>query len=335
MEKPKAIIKQVCPTCGGLKDNWYMSKDEFRNFFGNILYCKDCIKDIYNYYLDKYNQNTGKAIYYMCRKVDAPFNFSAYESSLANINNEQSTIQGVENLYKSYFKTINSLSSKNSYGNCFDDSVGAENIPELNPYNDVIKIPVNNESEDDEDYEILEYTLEELEHKWGNYSREELIWLQRECVQWERDLKGITDKSVDVVVEQICCIRLDIYRNRQQGRSSKDEIKQLQDLMKTSGLNKKENTEDFNNQLIGTGIKMIENNRPVRNVDPKLADLDNMKKLVYSIVGGLSKTLGKTNGFTEKFDEYYSAHSFDLDGFKNSNDDTDIAVEQSDVISDE
>ena len=65
-------------------------------------------------------------------------------------------------------------------------------------------------------------------------------------------------------------------------------------------------------QQVGVTCKDIELHRPIKTVDPELEDVDNMKTLLYGFVGSISRTLGKENVFTQKFDELYGKYNIDI-----------------------
>lgn len=181
-EEPKK--KLICISCGcGVQNNFNATKDEYHKFFNKIPYCKDCVKSIYKGYLVKYNGNTNLAIYFTCRKIDIPYIHQAYLVALKESQNENSVLNGEENLLPIYLKNL-AFADKNGWGSSFDDSQGENNIEGLSNYDVYTKIKrpkkVTGELGDDDDYEDIEFSTAYLQSMWGRYDNDDLAYLQNE-----------------------------------------------------------------------------------------------------------------------------------------------------------
>lgn len=113
-----AVIKKiVCPMCGAenTEKDLYIGKSEIYAFYGKIPFCKPCIEKIYKKYFEE-TKDEKRSVYLMCRKLDIPFKYSAYEGAMKDSNKRSWDI------YQAYIGKINSLGSSNNYGNSFDDS---------------------------------------------------------------------------------------------------------------------------------------------------------------------------------------------------------------------
>jgi len=334
MVKPKGnsagIDKINCIKCGtSNQSKFYQSKDKFHQYFGKMVYCKDCTKEIYLYYLQRH-KNMNLAIYYMCRKIDIPYIHTNYQGAIANLNNPDAKIQGEDAIVQSYMKGLG-FSEQNGWGNCFDDSIGENEIEGLASFDDITKIkrkPKSNTEIDTNKYDIIEYDTDELQQKWGMFDNEDLAYLENEYLDWEDKLNGINEKSIDIMVKQVCLQCNEIKKDREQGISVEKKVKTLQDLLNNSGLIEKQNSVGSVKTTAGQRIEDIEKMRPIKQVDPDFADVDDMNKLLIGFVGSTSKALGKTNYYTEKFDELYKDYTIDLiEDIKDINEDETLIPE--------
>ena len=305
-----------CIRCGNANQgNFYQTKDKDRGYFAKIPYCKDCIKEMFSMYLKKYN-NKNLAFYYLCRKIDIPYIHDNYLGALKNISNPEAKIYGEDNIIPAYMKGF-ALSDRNGWGSSFDDSQGEANIDGIASFDEFTKVKknrkiANNSSSDD--YEVLEYDTGYLQVKWGFFDNDDLSYLESEYLDWEDKLGGpITEKSIDIIVKQICLQTLDIQKARELGEDVTKKIKTLRDLMSDGGLVEKQNqASDLVSSSVGQRIEEIEKIRPVYSPDPELQDVDNVKNLIYGFAGGTSRALGKNNFYTNKLDEIFADYTIDI-----------------------
>ena len=305
-----------CIRCGSANQgNFYQTKDKNRGYFAKIPYCKDCIKEMFSMYLKKYN-NKNLAFYYLCRKIDIPYIHDNYLGALKNISNPEAKIYGEDNIIPAYMKGF-ALSDRNGWGDSFDDSQGEANIDGIASFDEFTKVKknrrvANNSSSDD--YEVLEYDTGYLQVKWGFFDNDDLSYLESEYLDWEDKLGGpITEKSIDIIVKQICLQTLDIQKARERGEDVTKKIKTLRDLMSDGGLVEKQNqASDLVSSSVGQRIEEIEKIRPVYSPDPELQDVDNVKNLIYGFAGGTSRALGKNNFYTNKLDEIFADYTIDI-----------------------
>ena len=165
----------------------------------------------------------------------------------------------------------------------------------------------------EDDYEILEYDTGYLQNKWGTFDNPDLAYLENQYLDWEDKLGGIDDKSIDMIVQQICLQALEIRKGREAGADVTKMVKTLRELMNDAGLVEKLNKKaEVMNRSVGQRIEDIERMRPVFKVDPELSDVDNVNKIIIGFTGSLSKTLGKSNYYTQKFDEIYGPYTIDV-----------------------
>lgn len=315
--------------CGSSdQDNFYISHSPFDKFFEKLPYCKNCIKTtLWDYFLKRYNGNTQLAIHGLMRVLNLPYIHSVYLASVKNINNPNAKITATgegENsntsaLVSAYMKNYNSLYARNGYGDTYLDSEGLNEIEGLSAYEDTINIrrkkrEIDPNNIDTNKYEVLEYEAEELIYKWGEFEDDKLIKLELEWLDWADKLGDyINDKSVDLIVKQVCQQTVEIQEKRERGEKTKDDVQSLQGLLNSSGLIEKTREKNSETVKIGQSIREIENSRPIKECIPELVDQDKYSDLIDTFVGAMSRSLGKENYFTEKFDKLYKNYSFDLE----------------------
>lgn len=303
----------TCIRCGEQdQKKFYTTKDPYREFFGKIPYCKNCIKDIFTFYYDKNKKNMNLAMYYLCRKIDIPYIHTAYLGAVDNINNPNSKIRGDEAIVPAYLKNL-SFSGANGWGYSFDDSMGEDNIPSISSYEKSIKVQRSKmlNEQDLDDYEVIEYDTAFLVQKWGLFEDSILAYLESEYLDWSDKLGGINEKSIDIMVKEICYQCNDIRLSRERGEDVGNKTNILQKTLKTSGLIELQN-DNVDEENIGTRIAEIESKRPIKKVDNDLADVDNMRLIAAAIRGPTMRAMGYENDYTKEFDELYSEYSIDI-----------------------
>lgn len=312
--------KVYCLWCGcSNQTNFYTTRDIHRSFFGKVPYCKDCVHKIFEEKMEKYNNNANLALYYTLRKIDIPYIHSAYTGAVENINNQNAKIQGEDAILKAYMKNL-AFSEANGWGTSFDDSQGEKGIEGLSAFDDVIKVKRHiskTTKEADDEYDVIEFDADELVQKWGMFDDDDLAYLESEYMDWSEQLNGIVDKSMDIIIKQVCLQCNEIRKDRQDGLPVEKKIASLQNLMKAGGLNDIQSKDDRPSSA-GMNISDIEFRRPIKQPDPELEDVDRLKMILDAFLGGTSKAIGKDNDFTRRFDEEYAAYTIDtIDDLKN------------------
>ena len=279
--KKEEVAKIHCLRCGNsTMTNFYMSRDKHKQFFGKVPYCKECIKRIYTYYSGMYDDQ-NLAVYYTCRKIDVPYIHSNYLGAVENIKNPNSKIHGEGAIMQAYMKGF-SFAEQNGWGTSFDDSQGENQIEKLNTFDAVTEIkrnrinnPTQHNTDDSDEYETIEYDTEFLQSKWGmTFENWELAYLESEYLDWNEKLNGINDKTLDILVKQICYQLLDIYKDRQSGAAVDKKLKTLTDLMNNSGLIDKQDKANEKHQTLGMEIERIEYMKPATSGKPIFDDVD-------------------------------------------------------------
>lgn len=164
----------LCTACGNIKKSKDFNKSfsdlYSKNIDSKLTICKECIVKLYIKYLDAYGDRR-KAVYYVCRKLDACFLHTVFEAAELQCKNKSSLIS-------IYIQKINSLKQYKGY--TFDNSNPIEeDIPRTTT--DTLKI-IEQKIEDKK-----EHISPEALARWGNsYSKEQIIKLENFC----NDMKG-------------------------------------------------------------------------------------------------------------------------------------------------
>lgn len=141
-------MSEKCYMCDDPKAEHYNSFSSLCRATGKSHICKKCTLEIYQYYLNKYN-DVKSAIYYSCRKLD--YYFDALLVTVA----EQQSKEKNSNIFALYITKINSLGQYK--GKCFDDSLPFITVTDSANKNSI-----------------------ELIEKWGeNYDASQLLRLEK------------------------------------------------------------------------------------------------------------------------------------------------------------
>ena len=314
------LPKALCLMCGETDPlKFHSSKDYHKGILRKLPYCKSCIRDIYDEYLSKYGDDINLAIYYTCRKVDMPYNHSNFLGAVDSANKNPSNDSDRSNkILSAYLKGL-SFAEANGWGESFDDSQGESEIEHLAAFDAITKVKrqkinsYDNTLDSDTEYEIIEYDTDVLQSKWGyTFENWELAYLEGEYLDWEEKLNGINDKTIDILVKQICYQLLDIYKDRQCGAAVDKKIKTLRELMNDSGLLEKQNKASAQRKNVGMTIRDIEFHKPIPENHAIFDDVDGCKNYIFGAAGCYFKADGKENIYTKFYDEWMKDYSIDL-----------------------
>jgi hypothetical protein len=237
----------ICVYHGGKPislSNFYLSSSLIFKGIGVIPICKDCMKDLFNYYLEKY-ENDKMALYKFCERIDFPFYESAYKG--AKKTSEASGWM----LHQAYFKQINSFRNVNNYGDCFDDGDKISNDIKSNK-----EISVK-----EEDFIITR----EMIKVWGSgYTKEDYEFLEDSYRMWTTECKAdlLSERKL---FRQICLKELEIRKGRESGKNVDKQVEALQKLMKDANVSPKDinaANDPSNEKVLGMKIKEIESTKP-------------------------------------------------------------------------
>ena len=287
-----------CPHCGKWKStkgnsNFYKSnksKSGFEHFA-----CKACILDLCTDVDPKTGirtDNREKTINTF-RQLDWKFCESDYNAQLQTINEgvgEKVRGTAVQNL-------IVMVASLPQYNNTsFKDSEFAiddiDNNQEINT-------------------KIVQKTLKSAKKRFGNYSNEDLMFLENEYQDWIKRYP-CENKGQEVLYKQICFIELNIDKAQKEGKDTKDLLKSLQDVMTSLQIKPSQNNSNALTEAktFGQLIAKWEETKPIPEPDEDFKDVDHISEYVDVFMRGhLAKMMGLKNGYSEKYDSYIAKYS--------------------------
>lgn len=306
--KPKVNDKDNCVACGKETKDFYQSNSSLWASDGRLKVCKECIGKLFDGYVKKH-ESYKKAMYYLCRKLDVPFNTSAYMGA------EKTVEKSGWKIWQGYFKELNSFGDKNSYGIDFDSS------------DDFLEEKNINQDENnfiDIDYSEVEIG-NDLVFKWGNLPKKDIVFLENEYKDW-CSRYDVSSKAMEVNVKEICYQQLLIKQKREMGQSAEKELKSLSELMGNSALKPIQESAAMSAEFntLGTWIKKFEQEEPCPEVDEDLKDVDNFLKYIRVwFVGHLCRILGINNEFSEEYDRELLEYTIN---FKEDEDASNIEV---------
>ena len=297
----------VCSKCGTSygrrKGNFPASYAVLYKGLGYIPVCKNCIDSMYNKYLSECG-NAKDAVRQMCRKFDLYWSEAAFET-VEKKNTTRSMMTG----YLQRLTTINLI------GKCYDDYLaetgclwkfpGRKYSQTITP--DTRQAP--SDSADDEEDEII--VPDEVADFWGpGYTPSMYMELENRMQYWKSKLPdGITiDAGTEALLRQICCLEIDINRDRAQGKPVDKNVNTLNTLLGSAMLKPTQKKDDadtaFENQPFGVGIKYYENRRPIPEPDPELKDVDGIIKYIDVFFRGhLAKMLGLKSAYSKLYED--------------------------------
>lgn len=293
--------RAICAKCGTeySRHKGYFPVSYAANYkgLGYIPICGKCIESLYNTYLSQCN-NARDAVRQVCRKLDLFWSSSVYD-----IVEKKATTRSVMLQY------IIKINTTTYAGKSYDDTLALEG----NLWSFRYKGPSDDESGESNsgDYQEDEIDITpEIKALWGpGYSIEMYSALEQRRRYWISRLpEGVEmDIGMEVIIKQICCLELDINRDRAAGKSVDKNITTLNSLLGSANFKPNQKQQDspdsaIANTPLGVWLFRYENKRPLPEIDDELKDVNHILKYVFTWFGHVFKMLGKKNGFTKLYD---------------------------------
>lgn len=295
----------ICSKCGKAygrrKGNFPVNYGLLYKGVGYISVCKECIDTMYNSYLSQCN-NARNAVRQMCRKLDLYWSDKVFD--IVDRMNTTSTMM------TSYIAKINTVSYS---GKSYDDTLAEEGnlwIWNFEPIEQAESVQVISHASDmeNEDIEIPD----EVIAFWGTGNTPEMYqaleqrrsyWMSKFPKDYEPDI------GTEAIIRQICSLELDINRDRAAGRAVDKSINALNALLGSASLKPAQKKADDVDSVIdktplGVWAKKLENERPIKEADPELQDVDGIVRYISVwFLGHLCKMLGIKNTYCKLYEE--------------------------------
>ncbi len=177
-----------------------------------------------------------------------------------------------------------------------------------------LEIELDNSIPKDDDYEVSyayedeeqPMGLRELQLRWGaGLDMSDYEFLEEEYSDWAKEY-NCGSKNLKTLVEEICQHKLIIRKKRANGDPTKDDVKNLQDLMGSGNLKPYQETgaAAAEQSTFGNFIKHIENDEPIPEPTEEFRDVDGIRKYMRIwFTGHLSKIFGRDNEYSREYEE--------------------------------
>lgn len=288
-----------CPHCGkwkstkGSNGNFYKSNKSKSGF--NHFACKACILDLCTDVDPKTGvrtDNREKTINTF-RQLDWKFCESDYNAQLQTINeNVGEKVRGtaVQNL-------IVMVASLPQYRNTsFKDSEFS--IDDI-------------ENNQEANTKIVQKTLKSAKKRFGNYSNEDLMFLENEYQDWITRYECNT-KAQETIFERLAFKKWEINKATKAGQNTKDLDKTYTDLLASINILPRQNADNGLDSSLTFGqlIEQWENTKPIPDPDPEFADVNHIGKYIKTwFKGSLARSLGIDNGYSKEYDDELQKYS--------------------------
>lgn len=321
-----------CRRCGKYKKPKKFMTSVSDMHDGRMPICTECANELFRQYMRKY-KDVREVLVIMSHKLDLYVygpNLDRYVKLFDTTEGKELFLQNqfftryVVDLYiqKHFNKDLASLMFENTKleGVPFKCANPHVAVPQI--YNDKFIVEVVTEKEIDrvgveitqDDVPLSQATVKKLQYKFGEYSPQDLKWLERKYREWDEEY-DISELNKRKLIVQMCCDELLIVRGRERGEDMSKQWKSYVETMKTLALTPKQREKTATSNGFSSFsdlVKECEKHGPVVERSPEFKDVDGINRFMVAIAGAIGKTLGKKNEYTEAFDQIYSEYSSSL-----------------------
>ena len=292
-----------CTYCGNEKllKSFSFSNSKYNNGNLNRLpICKDCLTEIYNEYMKKYNNDPYKAIYRVCELFNIYYSNSAVDAS-KNINYRHSRMTN-------YMSKIN---LKPSNGKTFDDtldemSTGKQELEALQ------------ESNDEESIEIIQKVTDIF---GKTYELKYCKSLLKELEEWVAEIGDNTKPKKEICIKlAMNKVNSIIAQEQHNGKEMNELGKEFKELLDMADALPKQNKSDntLEEKPLGVLVKEWEEHKPFK-CDKKYVDIDDIRLTCHTyfkagtVLGLGLKNTDIVTAYDRKELEKYTAHLAEIE----------------------
>lgn len=291
-----AICRRCGTAHGRLKGYFPVSYGPMYKGVGYLPYCRTCVDEMYSAYLSECKE-PRYAVRQMCRKLDLYWNESIFE----NVEKQNAP----RSMMTQYLSKIASV--KNA-GKCYDDTLREEGTiwDEPKSYASVQR-PVDIDSFSDEGIEISD----DVKAMWGpGYTPAMYMELEQRKNYWISRLPaGVEfDIGTEAIIKQVCCLEIDINRDRACGKPVDRSISTLNALLNNTFLKPAQKKDDVDAELekmpLGVGIQKWELSRPLPEAPKEFRDVrGSIKNISIWYLGHACKMVGLKNSYSKLYED--------------------------------
>jgi len=246
--------KVYCRKCQEEKKekDFYMAMDEYLDSNGYFSICKDCTNEIYRLALNT-EMDVKKALFKTCKILNVAYIPECVDSAILQMETKS---EGGEMNLDMGFSTY-----KSKLGNYFRV---VKDVPgTFESYGIEVKFNEADEKKirEEEGEDFADY----LRRTWGaGLSIDDYNFLENSLGEWKRTHRCENNSEL-VLMQEICHLQLSIRKSREQGLDTKNLVKSLQEIIKTSNLSPAQanmTNASKGNEVFGNWIKDIEQLEP-------------------------------------------------------------------------
>lgn len=317
----------VCSRCGTAygrrKGNFPASYAPLYKGIGYLPVCRECIGDIFAKYLSECG-DSKLALHQLCRKFDVYWNDAVYDA-VEKKNSKRSIVTA-------YLHRLNVISL---IGKSYDDtliedgefwSFDKKHVPKVQPERTSDEAAENDDVDPEEIEEEIDIS-EDVIAFWGpGYTPAMYRDLEDRLQYWKSKLPDADmDIGTEALLRQICCLEIDINRDRARGRAVDKNMNTLNTLLGSAALKptqKKNEAEDaaLESTPLGVWLYRYENKRPLPEIDDDLKDVNHVLRYVFIWLGHVCKMLGKKNGFSRLYEKEIARYRVERPEFDDEDD---------------
>ena len=306
---PEELYCSHCNELHNAKD-FYDSDSEFYKTTGKIPYCKPCIDEFYQNFLEnfkklEYINPERKSVERICMAFDLYYNDKIFDTAMKQYDKDNTSasviacyIKAVK-LYqyrdKNYNTTINDRFEKTKKETFLMSSY---------------------KEQETKDNEIIEKAKKFF---GSGFESSDYLFLQEQYNDWITRHECQT-KTQEELFKQICFTQLKLLKADRAGEDTKDLTKTYLELTSAAKLQPKQNSGETmaDNQTFGTLIDKFENTRPLPEIDDELKDVDRIGKYInIFFYGHLAKMMGVKNVFCKAYEDFMKKYSVTKPEYEN------------------
>ena len=282
-------------------NEFYDSDSELHKSIGKIPYCRKCLDEFYQNYLNGYitlgYQNPErKAIERICMALDIYYSDKVFDSAVKRSeSNQEATLFAVYlaqvKLYQYRKKNYNTTIHEK-----FEKMKDSDNSMSVHT------------KQDEEQSELVKMASKFF---GSGFSDDDYLFLQEQYADWTTRHECQT-KAQEEVFKRICFTQLELLKATRAKEDTKDLNATFQKLLDTAKLQPKQNSNETvsDAQTFGTLIDKWENTRPIPEIDEDLRDVDKIGKYMNIFFKGhLSKMMGIKNAPCKAYDDFINEYS--------------------------
>lgn len=311
LEESSPIVntkKIICLYCGNEihVSNLYKATSQMFKATGRIPYCKECINEIYQKYVSKYNNAKyvspeKKAIERMCMMLGLYFNDKIFDN-VVKISEDKNMV-GTP-LISLYIRQIMLY----QYRAKDYDTTLSEKYDEVKKNGSSVNVITLHDNDDEYQDNMVKQSVKLF---GSGFDVDEYIYLYEQYCDWTSRHECNT-KAQEEVFKNICITQLQLLEATKAKEDTKDLAAQLQKWLDTGKLQPKQNSSETlsDAQTLGTLIDKWETTRPIPEVDEELKDVDKIGLYIDVFFRGhLAKMMNIKNALSDRYEKFIKKYT--------------------------